>query len=193
MAMAEGIVGYEFMDRVFLPPTPRSQRTYREFRESLGERAEQLDRLIALLGLAEPSFDRHLRLDDEAMLSDFLDAWGDEPEDAWRAARLIADSTHRLTLGWTRLYWDRSILVPLAAGVDPFQVRQGLADRGAKLARLAVAMTVWLQQRYLAMAIESINAEFIERHLSEQGTAPARDTGDPAMLFADLAGYTTLT
>jgi adenylate cyclase len=192
-AVEAGIVDFGFVDRLFLPPAPRSRRTYAEFEASLGSRAPLLAPLIDQLRLARPGPGHHLGTDDEAILERFLDVWGDDPDTAWRAARLVADAMATMTEGWTRLYWERFFDPLFAAGRDPEQARAATNAIGAEIASLGLALVIWLEQRYLEAAIETVNVEFIEAAMAERGLAPPRPATEPAILFVDVAGYTTLT
>lgn len=192
-AIQAGIISFDFVDRLFLPPAPRSKQTFAEFQASLGERGPMLGPLMALLGFVQPGPQHRLGTDDEEMLSRFLASWGEDPDTAWRAARLIADAMNRVTSGWTRLYWDRYITPLLESGSSPADARAATGEIGGRVATLGAEMAVWLQQRYLEAAIEAQNVEFMENEMAERGLTPPRDQIEPAVVFADVTGYTSLT
>jgi adenylate cyclase len=193
MAFASGIISFDTVDRLFLPPAPRSSRTYAEFRSSLGAHGPMLDELVTLLGFAQPRADQRLPSDDEEMLAGFLRVWGDRPEDAWRAARMISDGMSRMTFGWTRLFFERYVTEPLERGLTPTEARAQNSEVGVAMAQLGLRMAVWLEQRYLAQALETLNAEYIQGQLAAAGLMPPSEQDDPAVMFADLAGFVALT
>src|SRR5262245_24383684 len=63
---------------MFMPqPSPRSQRTFADFRAGLGERAQVFDQIWSIFGFPEPGSDDHLGLEDEEAMASLLGAWGD--------------------------------------------------------------------------------------------------------------------
>jgi adenylate cyclase len=191
-ALAEGFLDFDLGDAVWPPAARRSPRTALEFRDSLGDLGELGSQVWAIFGFPDPTPDTRLLAEDEAILRRFLDVWGDDPAIAARAARLAADSMRHLVEGWNRLalrlYED-----PVTDGVTPSEdVRRRAIGKVAALVRLTTDTVGWLEQRYLEEVSAATSMEFLEAVLPDQtvGTVPAMQ---PAIVFADLAGFTDLT
>ena len=77
----------------------------RRFPSNAGPRAEQLPAVYEVLGLAKPDPSAPIHIDEEAMFERFLEVWGAMPDQdsLIRAARLMAQGTRAVMLGWTGL------------------------------------------------------------------------------------------
>ncbi len=186
----------DYIGRYFLPPAARSERTFGAFRETFGARAGLLAPVYAALGLAEPADDARLRIDEEAAVAAFLDAWslaGDEPEPYLRAARLVGEGMRRMVDGWTSL-WGEVVYQPLVAerGYSA-EMSALIGERSTRLAEMFPPFLVWLQQRITMHAITALNVESFEDALEREGLRPPRSNDPPAVAFVDLTGFTILT
>jgi Adenylate and Guanylate cyclase catalytic domain len=98
-AAAEGLLAFQRTDE-YLPyrPGPRSERTYADFQADAGPGAELLPGGYEVLGLA-------IHTDEEGMFERFLEVWAATPDQdsLIRAARLMAQGTRAVMLGWTDL------------------------------------------------------------------------------------------
>jgi class 3 adenylate cyclase len=98
-AAAEGLLAFQRTDE-YLPyrPGPRSERTYADFQADAGPGAELLPGVYEVLGLA-------IHTDEEGMFERFLEVWAATPDQdsLIRAARLMAQGTRAVMLGWTDL------------------------------------------------------------------------------------------
>src|SRR5215211_2054755 len=105
-AATEGILKFERTGE-YLPyePEPRSQRTFAEFQATAGRRAELLPAVYEVLGLPKPDPAAPIHRDEEELFERFLDAWALAPDDdsVLRAARLMAEGTRAVMLGWMDL------------------------------------------------------------------------------------------
>ena len=62
-----------------------------------------------------------------------------------------------------------------------------------RVGQLLEPMAVWLLRRHVERALNAINVETMERALEVQGIKPRLDRDSPAIVFADLSGFTQLT
>ena len=195
-SMVNRFADLEYIGRYYLPPAPRSERTYAAFRESFGARAGLLAPVYAALGLPEPADDARLRLDEETAIADFLGAWalaGDGQEPYVRAARLVGEGIRRMVDGWTAL-WGEVVYQPLVAeqGYNR-ELSTALGEGSTRLAEMFPPFIVWLQQRHTMHAINELNVGSFEEALEREGLRPPRPVDPPAVGFVDLTGFTSLT
>ena len=162
----------------------------------LGPRGAQLPDLFTALGLPRPMPERPLTQADEAVLPAFIEAWGaaDMRTDApLRAARLLGDATRRATEGWVALFMEAIDLDPqrrATMSVDTLGPR--MFEPAVRVAQLLEPMATWLLRRHMELALNALNVESMERALEVHGRRPvSRDL--PAIVFADLSGFTRLT
>jgi class 3 adenylate cyclase len=199
LAAAEGLISFQGTDES-LPhrPGPRSERTFAEFEAHAGPRAELVPAVYEVLGLAKPDPSASIHTDEEAMLERFLEVWGATPDQdsLIRAARLMAQGTRVVMLGWTELM-DELLVEPARQ-----QLLRGELERFpddvrvafGKATQLAPEMFLWLSGRYLEHRNVNGIVEGFERHMATRGLAPAPDPlGPPAIVFVDLSGFTRLT
>lgn len=186
----------EYIGRYFLEPQPRSERTFAEFRASLGAQGDLLGAVYTAFGLPEPAADARLRVDEERIMAGFLDVWrlvGEQPEPYVRAARIVGEAIRRTVDGWTSL-WGETVYQPLVARegyTEELSARIG--EQSTRMAELIPSLLVWLQQRHTAHAINELNVGSFEEALEREGLRPPRVADPPAVAFVDLTGYTSLT
>jgi adenylate cyclase len=198
-AATEGLLLFQRTDE-YLPyrPGPRSERTFAEFQADAGPGAELLLAVYEVLGLAKPDLSASIHTDEESMLERFLEVWAATPDQdsLIRAARLMAQGTRAVMLGWTDLM-DEQVAEParqrlLRGEIERFPDDVSVAI--GKLTRLAPEMFLWLSGRYLEHRSVNGIVEGFERYLATRGLVPAPDPlGPPAIVFADLSGFTRLT
>ena len=198
-AAGEGLLAFRRTDE-YLPyrPGPRSDRTLTEFQTSLGSGPERLPAIYEVLGLPEPDPDKPIHLDEEALFERFFEAWRLAPDDdaMIRAARLMAQGTRAVILGWSALL-DEQLAAParaklLAGDLEEFpdEVRVSFT----KATSLLPDLFLWLGARYLEHYSVNGIVEGFERFLASRGLAPEPDPlGPPAIVFVDLSGFTALT
>jgi len=190
--VTDGFLDFNVGDAVWGLPAGRSVRTVRDFGASLGDREELFSQVYAVLGFPEPTEETRLLVDDEQVLSRFLDVWGDDPEIALRAARLAADSMRHLVDGWNRLaltfYEDGAADEEVVAA----EARRRALGKAAALVALATDMVAWLERRYLEDVSAATSMEFVQTVLDRRSGTEMTEV-EPAIVFADLAGYTALT
>jgi adenylate cyclase len=190
--VGDGFLDFDLGDEVWGPPAGRSGRTVRDFGASLGDRDELFSQVYAVLGFPEPTGDTRLLVDDEQVLSRFLDVWGDDPAIALRAARLAADSMRHLVDGWNRL--ALTFYEEWAADEDVVEAeaRRRALGKAAALVALTTDMVAWLERRYLEDVSAATSMEFVQTVLDRRSGTETTEVA-PAIVFADLAGYTALT
>jgi hypothetical protein len=175
-----------------------SGRTFAEFQAEAGPGAELLPAVYSVLGLAKPDPSASIHTDEEAIFERFLEAWGATPDQdsLIRAARLMAQGTRLVMLGWTELMDEqlaesaRQRLFRGELNRFPDEVRVAIGNA----TRLAPEMFLWLSARYLEYRSVNGIVEGFEQYLATRGLAPAPDPpGPPAIVFVDLSGFTRLT
>jgi adenylate cyclase len=198
-AAAEGMLSFQRTDE-YLPyePGPRSERSFGEFLQAAGPRAELLPAVYEVLGLPKPDPSAPIHADEEAMFERFLEIWGMAPDEdsLLRAARLMAQGTRAAMLGWTDLV-DEQLAEParqrlLRGELDEFP--DDVRVTFMRATNLVPDMFVWLAARYLEHRSVTSIVEGFERYLAYRGLArPPDPLGPPAIVFVDLSGFTRLT
>ena len=177
-AAKEGLLSFRRTDE-YLPyrPGPRSERTFAEFQASVGPGAERLPAIYEVLGLPKPDPDAPIHVDEEALFERYLDAWRGTPDDdaMIRAARLLAQGTRAVILGWAELL-DEQLAAParamlLRGELETFPDEIRLAFTRAT--SLAPDLFLWLSARYLEHRSVDGIVEGFERFLASRGLAPA--------------------
>ena len=141
-----------------------------------------------VLGLAKPDPSASIHTDEEAMFERFLEVWGATPDQdsLIRAARLMAQGTRAVMLGWTDLM-DEQLAEParqrlLRGELERFPDDVRVAF--GKLTRLAPEMFLWLSGRYLEHRSVNGIVEGFERYLATRGLAPAPTRSVPPRSFS---------
>jgi adenylate cyclase len=195
--------GFEAVGRMFEPPVPLSAHTYAEFRAGLGGLGDRLPAVFAAFGLPEPAPDRHLRVDEEAVVRGYLETWhiADPDGDAdVRVARLAGETSRRLAEGWLDV-WDATARPALASqgaparatqaeGFDPSDPAHNPSITAAANARQLVT---WLHGRQVEQTLNRRIIDAVENALVRAGRLQARQEAPPAIAFVDLSGFTALT
>jgi adenylate cyclase len=195
-AVRDRRVTFEYSDRIYPEASPPSGRTIGDLMDALGPRAHLVLDVYTALGLPRPDADRPVTRLEEKVLPDFFEAWT-EPEmsaDALlRAARLLGDATRRAAEGWTDLFMEAINLEPdqrSVMSVDALGPR--LFEPATRVAGLLEPMAVWLLRRHMEQALNALNVETMERALELYGLRTVSQA-TPAIVFADLSGFTRLT
>ena len=189
-------ITFEYSDRIYPEPSPPSGRTVGDLVGALGPAGAQLPDLFAALGLPRPEADRPLTEAEERVLPAFVEAWSAEGMSAdapLRAARLLGESTRRVTEGWVELFMEATGIGPedrATMSVDALGPR--MFEPAVRVAQLLEPVAVWLLRRHMEQALNALNVETMERALEVHGRRPA-STVVPAIVFADLTGFTRLT
>ena len=194
-SLRERLQTLDYIDRFYFEPTPRSPRTYREFAAGLGDAAVDLPTVYAAFGLSEPEAESHLRIDEEEVVSDFLESWGafGDREILVRAARLNGEGVRRIVESVVGLYFQE-ISAPLSRqGLDLEELVTRTVEPAVRIARLEPRLLVWLEQRHIEHTINALNFEELEQTLVDRGWAEPRAEEPPAIAFVDLSGFTDST
>jgi class 3 adenylate cyclase len=198
-AVRTGALNLRHVDAYILrEPGPRSERTFGAFAAASGRRGAQLAGIYQVFGIPPPRDGDHLPLDEEELLSEFLEAWRVAPDDRSlaRAARLVAEGTRLPATGWPELF-DEQVAAPardrLVSGeLDAFPPEAMAAI--ARLFHLIPRLTAWLTDRYVEQLVVAGIVEHLQEFLSSRGLAPAPPPGPPpAVVFVDVSGYTRMT
>ena len=198
-AASEGMLSFRRLDE-YLPyePGPRSERTFAEFLDDAGPRAELLPAVFEVLGLPTPDPSTAIHVDEETMFERYLNAWRQAPDEdsLLRAARLMAQGTRMALLGWMELL-DEQLARPARERLLRGELERFPDDVRVTFTQaisLAPEMFTWLAARYLEHRSVDGIVEGFERFLASRGLArlPA-PLGPPAIVFVDLSGFTRLT
>ena len=187
-----GALQLEWVGRLWTVGEPTG-RTFDEFSQALGERADQLPAIYAALGLVPPMAETVMREDEERVLTDFIELWSlvdDRAEVYLRAARIAGDGVRRIQ-GATLDLFDELGGPPgyqSAKGKSPAEAMRPALRQGPVLAELMV----WLQARHLEHEVFGRIVAYVEETLIKAGRG-ARRGEQPAIAFVDLTGYTELT
>jgi adenylate cyclase len=198
-AVSEGHLNLDRVDEYqVVEPGPWSRRTFAQFMATAGPRASLLPAVYTALGLPEPDPSQPIPTDEEERLQRFLEGWGPAQSDETlvRAARLIAEGTRMVTVGWGDLI-DEQVAGPARErlyrgelGTFPEEVRETFST----LLRLQPRMMEWLIQRFNEQRSVAGIVEGFEEFFASRGLGPPPPpTAPPAVVFVDLSGYTRLT
>jgi adenylate cyclase len=175
-------------------PPSRSNHTFGELIDALGERGSQLPSVYAAFGLAIPPLEAPVPEDEERLLGHFFDVWATvdpAPEVALRAAHIAGDGMRRIAAGTLDLFDDHG-------GDPPARLQRGMTQREAMLPSFLLPtlqrdLLIWLLSRHTEHEVFERIVGFMERAVADAGRAQARAVDPPALAFVDLAGYTELT
>ena len=179
-------------------PTKKSTRSFAEFSEEMAARSTLLPAVYKTLGLPEPDPAAPIDVLEEALLEQFLEGWrlaGDDHTPI-RAARLMGDGTRLAAVGWMDLFLEQ-VAGParerfLEHEVETFPAEVSRAS--TMLVRLMPRLMAWLTQRYVEQLIFAGIVDGFEAVLASRGQVPVPPPTDPpAVVFADISGYTRLT
>ncbi len=197
-ASQQGRVSFAYYDELHRVPGPVSDRTYAEFRTSLGPLGERLPSLFVAFGLAEPDPTTRLESDEEAFLADLLQLMDDThtPDVALRVMRLYGDAAGRAAKAALGLYED--VLAQLGeavalASMPPEEEYVRVFRPWARLARKVPDLASYLAGQHISRAIDAFSAEATERILAEAGFVAERHEVEPGVAFIDLTGFTRLS
>jgi adenylate cyclase len=190
------------LDRVdehqLVEPGPRSSRTFHEFTATAGPRGSLLPAVYVAMGLPPPDPSAPIHTDEEERLLRFLGGWGPAQSDETviRAARLIAEGTRMVTMGWSDLI-DEQVAGPARERLYRGEIQrfpEEAREVFSTLLQLQPRMMEWLIQRYNEQRNVSTIVEGLEEFLASRGMAPPPPpAAPPAVVFVDLSGYTRLT
>jgi adenylate cyclase len=196
-AIADGRMSFELTDQIYPEASAPAGRTVGDLVAELGERGALIPDLFLALGRPRPEADRPLTEADEHVLRQFFDAWVNDslaPEAALRAARLLGDAARRATEGWVDLF-NEAIQIPPdqrdAMRMD--ELRPRLLEPAIRVAGVFEPMALWLLRHHMEQSLNAANIETLERALESEGLRPRADREPPAMVFADISGFTRLT
>jgi adenylate cyclase len=184
----------------YLPHEPglRSTRSFGEFQAAAGPRGALLPTLYQTLGLPPPDPAEPIHEDEEDMFELFLEGWrlaGDD-DALFRAARLIGEGTRMAMLGWADLV-DEQIAGPARKRLlrgDITRYPDEATTAFTTLTGLLPRMFSWLGARYIEQRVTGSIVEALEELLASRDLAPIPSSAaPPAIVFADLSGFTLLT
>jgi adenylate cyclase len=192
-----GSISFAYYDELHAPPGTPSGRTYGDLIASLGpERADLLRRWFAAVGVAEPSPDGALDVEDETILRTQATILGDlaAPHFGLRIARFQGDAAHRVSEAALSIYGEALAELPVpAVGLPLQEIWETYLEPWTRLARHAPVTTGWVQARHLRSAIDAFSVTETERYLERSGFVQERQEEPPAIAFVDIVGFTRLS
>jgi adenylate cyclase len=196
-AIEEGLMSFEFTDRIYPEASPPSGRTVGDLAGDLGSRGQMLQDLFMAMGLPRPDLDRALTQADVAIIARFVDAWDAETstQDTWlRAARLLGEMARRAAEGWIDLFTETySPPARESASMTLDELETRVFAPAARIAALIEPMAIWLLRRQMELALDAANVEAMEHALEVRGLKSPAPIDPPTMVFADMSGFTQLT
>jgi class 3 adenylate cyclase/DNA-binding transcriptional MerR regulator len=196
-AIRERRMSFEMTDRIYPEASPSSGRSVSDLATALGPGADLLPDLFMALGLPRPALDRPLTEADERVLPAFLAAWDTSSmssDTTLRAARLLGDATRRAAEGWIDLFMEAVAPPPEESAVLTVdELAPRMFEPAIRVAQLFEPMAIWLLRRHMERALNAVNVEAMERALEVHGRRPRAPAEPPAVVFADLSGFTRLT
>jgi class 3 adenylate cyclase len=195
-AILERRMSFENVERIYPEPSPRAGVTVAQLEETL-ELPGVVRELYLALGLAQPDEAHELSIADERLVRDFVTVWRDSrgwPDSMYRAARLAGEPVRRMIDGWVGLFSETiGVPPPEAAGMELEELIERVIEPGARVAGMIRPTAVWLIDRNLERALNALNIESMEGSLEARGVRPPMPEVPPAVVFADLSGFTRLT
>lgn len=193
-AIRERAVALESLDLFYPDPSPRTGRSFADFREGLGPRGNLVAPALSAMGLSAPSPDAPTRVAEETLLKTLIEAWsGVDDEYTLRAARIFGDAARRAAEGWVALFAE-AISGPIEKQFHTIEeVVPRLLAPAADLADLGPKLLAWLLERHLERTMNDLNIGRIEARLERRGLILSRPAHPPAVAFVDVSGYTRLT
>jgi adenylate cyclase len=197
VAISQRRMSFEYADRIYPEASPGSGLTLADLAARLGPSGALLPDLYLALGLPRPDPDRPLTEDDARLIPAFLEAWSmgvASSDTVLRAARLLGDSARRASEGWVDLFLEAIAPPPEErdeSSLDELAPR--LFDPAMRISRLLEPAMTWLLRHHMERALDAANVEAMERALEARGLRPRRTADPPAVVFADLSGFTRLT
>jgi len=197
LAIRQGRMSFEFTDRIYPEASPPSGRTLGDLMAELGAAGERLPDVLLAFGLPRATAERPLTVADEQALRTFVAAWTANPlaPDALvRSARILGDTTRRAARGTVELFVEAVALPPEETNTLTLeQLGPRLFEPGIAVASMLEPTLLWVLRHHLVQALNSANVEAMEAQLALEGIRPKADRLPPAIVFADLTGFTRLT
>lgn len=178
----------------FPPQPPSPGRPFQEFLTDAEVEPDSAGWLYQVFGLAAP--DPARRIDDEEQtilweLLGVMDELGDR-ELLRRTCATYAIAASDAVEKVLALYAERLAEVSAQQtlqgdGIDP------LLEPWSRMSRMSPRLLAWLYRRHLEAAIDSFSVTNVETYLAELGYVPPRPATPQAVVFVDIAGYTSIS
>jgi adenylate cyclase len=189
-----GFISFEQTDQVY-PAIGRLGPTVVELANEAGISADGLLRVITAFGLPRPEPNSRLRQPDADHLLAFVRAWlplGDE-ELLVRAARGAGDALRRAAESWLELFVE-AVLVPVSDRPMTWdEMSRHALTPGFPILEVGRSILPWLLDQHRIPLLHQLNLDSIQAQMALFGIAPQPAREPSAMVFADLAGFTSLT
>jgi class 3 adenylate cyclase len=172
-----------------------SDLSYREACEQAGIPLAEYQALIRAAGLPDTDVDQPARIEDIEVLRGYaqLRQLPIALEERLHVLRLTADGMRRAAeaqMDLFRVYVEAPLLETHRD--DPGQAHEAVGQLGALATPAIASLTGWLQKRVLEQEILRHVTEEMEQAINGEAPTPLR-TGEPAVAFVDLAGFTVLS
>lgn len=194
VAIRERAIALHSLHLFYPDPSPRTNLTYGEFTEALGERGALLGSILGAMGLTAPAPDAPVRGTEAAMLGALIEGWSTVDEEyTLRAARIFGDVARRAAEAWVSLFAE-AISNPVESTYTTLEeIVPRLLKPASILSPLGPKLLSWLLERHLERTMNDLNIGRIERRLEQRGLIPTKPVNPPAVAFVDVSGYTRLT
>jgi class 3 adenylate cyclase len=195
-AQEAGLISVAYYDDLHAPPGTPSPRTYQELHDALGARRALLPSMYGAFGIAQPAPTTHLSLEDEAFIEDLVElveAAG-QTDLVLRIIRHVGEATRRASAASLEVYAEAiDRMGPELAGVPSQDVYDQVFLPWARMARTLPSLAGWLTRQHISRAIDDYSIGTTEQVLAASGYVPRRPDVQPAVVFLDLTGFTSLT
>lgn len=175
---------------------PRARRTHAEVAEQIGLPVETLERVYVAFGLRPPDPEERVREEDLPVLDILrvLVQAGVRARDVLRMARVWGDGTRRIAQYVPHYFHDTVEAGFRQRGLSDNQAYEAaIREVGMRVGRSGEDLLGWLFRRHSEVFMTAHQLDHVEEALENAGIRrrPQRTPG--AAVFADLAGFTTLT
>jgi adenylate cyclase len=194
-AMRTGALSLDFVDLLMPEPRPLLARRHAEVTEELGLPPELTHRIRSILGTATASDDEPIRKDDEELARMMAEArrLGAGDNDLTRVVLVFVEAIRRLVEA-QRDFIDEVVIQPyLAGGGSPAGILEATSDVRMQFRHIARRLILLLNDRLIEEAVFQNVVVLAEAALAAQGIGREPASPEPAIVFVDQTGYTSMT
>jgi adenylate cyclase len=194
-AIRAGTLSLDFVDLLTPDPRPLLARRYGDIAKEVGLDPGLMRRIRAVIGTAAASDDEPIREDDEEIARMLAEArrLGADDNALARIALVFVDAVRRLVEA-QRDFIDEVLIRPyLALGRSTSELLEEVGNSRMRYRALARQLMLLLNDRLIDEAVFQNVVVLMEAALAERGIAREPDRTQPAIVFVDQTGFTSLT
>jgi adenylate cyclase len=194
-AVRAGTLSLDFVDVLLPNPIPLTARTHAELFAELAVPPELAHRIRSVLGTASASDEEPVRRDDEELAHMMAEArdLGAGNNDLARVVLVFVEAVRRLVEA-QRDFIDEVVIQPyLAGGGSAADLLEGTSHARIRFRQIAARLIALLNDRLIEEAVFQNVVVLAEAALAAQGIGRAPTSPEPAIVFIDQSGYTTMT